>query len=104
MCPLTIHALLHIADSIEMVGPVWTYWAFAMERYCGSLQPAIRSRRYPYASLNRYLVDQAHLVHLKLIYPGLEKKLDFNPTVLTEDGSRTVSIEGCTLSFNTVNP
>ena len=100
MCPLTIHALLHIADSIEMVGPVWAYWAFAMERYCGSLQPAIRSRRHPYASLNRYLVDQAHLVHLKLIYPGLEKRLDFDPT---KDSSRTVSIQGCASSFNTVN-
>ena len=27
-CPLTIHALLHIADSILETGPVWTAWAF----------------------------------------------------------------------------
>lgn len=30
-CPLTVHALLHIADSIEAMGPVWCYWAFPME-------------------------------------------------------------------------
>lgn len=27
-CPVTVHALLHIADSIEEMGPIWTYWAF----------------------------------------------------------------------------
>ena len=26
-CPLTIHALLHIAWGIRVAGPVWTYWA-----------------------------------------------------------------------------
>ncbi|TBU57391.1 hypothetical protein BD310DRAFT_821590, partial [Dichomitus squalens] len=67
-CPLTIHALLHIADSIRDIGPVWAAWAFPMERYCGSLQPAIRSRRFPYASLNRYVLDKARLDHIKLRY------------------------------------
>ncbi|OSD02646.1 hypothetical protein PYCCODRAFT_1367075 [Trametes coccinea BRFM310] len=67
-CPLTIHALLHIADSIIFSGPVWASWAFPMERYCGALQPAIRSRRFPYASLNRYVVDQARLAQIKLVY------------------------------------
>lgn len=67
-CPLTVHALLHIADSIEAAGPVWASWAFPMERYCGSLQPAIRSRRFPYASINRYLVDHTRLQLIKLMY------------------------------------
>ncbi|KAI0770690.1 hypothetical protein C8Q74DRAFT_1202285 [Fomes fomentarius] len=78
-CPLTIHALLHIADSIEKAGPVWASWAFPMERYCGALQPAIRSRRSPYASLNRHLLDRARLTHIKLIYSGLEVKLRLKP-------------------------
>ncbi|KAJ7278027.1 hypothetical protein C8J57DRAFT_1449122 [Mycena rebaudengoi] len=34
VCPLTIHALLHIAPGIIFCGPVWCYWAFLMERYC----------------------------------------------------------------------
>lgn len=46
-CPLTIHALLHIPDGITAIGPVWTYWAFPMERHCNSLLPAIRSRSHP---------------------------------------------------------
>ncbi|KAI0326297.1 hypothetical protein GY45DRAFT_1259252 [Cubamyces sp. BRFM 1775] len=67
-CPLTIHALLHIADSIMAAGPVWTSWAFPMERYCGSLQRSIRSRRFPFASLNRYVLDKARLTQVKHIY------------------------------------
>ncbi|KAL1684480.1 hypothetical protein GGG16DRAFT_68216, partial [Schizophyllum commune] len=43
VCTLNIHALLHIADSIEAMGPVWTYWAFPMERFCGRMQRAVRS-------------------------------------------------------------
>ncbi|KAI0638582.1 hypothetical protein C8Q77DRAFT_1188451 [Trametes polyzona] len=67
-CPLTIHALLHIADSIEAAGPVWAYWAFPVERYCGSLQPAILNRRYPYACINRHIIDRSRLTHIKLVY------------------------------------
>ncbi|TFK82780.1 hypothetical protein K466DRAFT_499707 [Polyporus arcularius HHB13444] len=80
-CPVTIHALLHIADSIVWAGPVWTSWAFPMERYCGSLQGAIRSRRYPYASLNRHVLDRARLTHIKLIY-NLEETLSLKPPSL----------------------
>ncbi len=36
-CPLTIHSLLHIAWGIKVAGPVWTYWAFAMECHCNTL-------------------------------------------------------------------
>ena len=39
-----------------------------MERFCGALQPAIRSRRFPYASLNRYALDLARLTQIKLLY------------------------------------
>ena len=63
-CPVTIHAVLHIADSIEATGPVWCYWAFPMERYCGVLKRAIRSRRFPYASLSRFVFEKAQLAHI----------------------------------------
>ncbi|KAJ7362705.1 hypothetical protein DFH08DRAFT_910807 [Mycena albidolilacea] len=57
VCPLTIHALLHIAAGIKFCGPVWCYWVFPMERFCGSIQPGIWSRRFPWASIDRYLVE-----------------------------------------------
>ena len=63
-CVLTVHALLHLADSIEAVGPVWTYWAFPMERFCGTVQRHIKSRRFPFSSIDRYLVSVTRLEHL----------------------------------------
>ena len=67
-CPLTIHALLHVADSILLSGPVWASWAFPMERYCGILKPAIRSRRFPFAALDHYILDIVRLTQLKVVY------------------------------------
>ncbi|KAI0073761.1 hypothetical protein K474DRAFT_1649089 [Panus rudis PR-1116 ss-1] len=120
-CPVTIHALLHIADSIVAASPVWAYWAFPMERYCGALQPAIRSRRYPYASLNRYVVDHdARMKQIKLrydlqnelsrgtssrdnrvIFPNYETCSLLTPqeTVILTTGQRTQALGGLSTRF-----
>ncbi|GBE87125.1 hypothetical protein SCP_1003720 [Sparassis crispa] len=79
ICPVTIHALLHIADSIETASPVWACWSFPMEHFCGYLQPAIKSRHFPFASIDRYLIDSACLEHIKMLY-GMEKELALKPT------------------------
>jgi hypothetical protein len=68
LCLSTIHALLHIADDIEAMGPVWCYWAFPMERFCGSLLPAIKSRRHPFSSIDARTRDLAALSMIKMIY------------------------------------
>lgn len=65
-CLLTIHALLHVADSIEAVGPAWAYWAFPMERFCGRLQRCIKSRRFPFANIDTFVVADARLKQLGL--------------------------------------
>ena len=68
-CPVTIHALLHIADGIESCGPVWAYWAFPMERYCALLQRAVlNSRRHPYVTLDNFIAEDAMLAQLKMRY------------------------------------
>ena len=67
-CPLTIHALLHIADSIKAIGPVWATWAFPIEHFCGSLLPAVKSRCFPYASLDRHVTEGAQLLQIKLAH------------------------------------
>jgi hypothetical protein len=68
MCPLTIHALLHIADSIENAGPVWTYWAFPMERFCGRLKQAVSSRRFPWSRIDNHVTSIAHLDAIRMCY------------------------------------
>ncbi|KDQ09486.1 hypothetical protein BOTBODRAFT_84773, partial [Botryobasidium botryosum FD-172 SS1] len=60
--------LLHLADSIEACGPAWAYWTYAMERYCGGLQRAIRNRRFPFASLDKRVRDLAQLDQIKTRY------------------------------------
>lgn len=84
-CPVTIHALLHIADSIEASGPVWAYWAFPMERYCASLIPAIRSRRFPFPSIDRYVTEVAQLAQIKVNH-RLHDALSLRPPKLDVSG------------------
>jgi len=67
-CPLTIHALLHIAWGIKVAGPVWTYWAYPMERHCNTLLQAIKSRRRPYASISSFVTATAQLDQIRLMY------------------------------------
>jgi hypothetical protein len=74
-CTLPLHALLHIADDIDAMGPVWAYWAFPMERFCGAIARANKSRRYPYSSINRHVLQVAQLSQIKLTY-GLTEELD----------------------------
>ncbi|RXW22118.1 hypothetical protein EST38_g3746 [Candolleomyces aberdarensis] len=68
LCPLTIHAVLHIPDNIVETGPVWTSWAFPTERFCGRLLPAIRSWRHPFANLDNYVVASSQLNQIKVKY------------------------------------
>ncbi|KAG8870580.1 hypothetical protein FRB98_001528 [Tulasnella sp. 332] len=77
VCTLPIHALLHIAQDIRNMGPMWTYWAFPMERFCGSLLPSIKSRKYPFTSLDHCIQDIAQLDQLKLLY-NLFDELDLS--------------------------
>ncbi|KAG8795320.1 hypothetical protein FRC12_016052 [Ceratobasidium sp. 428] len=51
---MPVHALLHIADNIEQMGPIWCYWNFAMECFCGALVRARESNWFPFSSLNRH--------------------------------------------------
>ena len=67
-CPLTIHALLRIAWGIREAGPVWTYWAYPMERHCNTLLQSVRSRRHPCASISSFVVATAQLDQIRLLY------------------------------------
>ncbi|KAG9085693.1 hypothetical protein FRC06_003492 [Ceratobasidium sp. 370] len=74
-CTLPLHALLHVADDIVAMGLLWACWAFSMERFCGTLIRANKSRWFPYSSLNHYILEVAQLSQIKLIY-GLANELN----------------------------
>ncbi|KAI0646642.1 hypothetical protein C8Q79DRAFT_908784 [Trametes meyenii] len=75
-CLLVVHGLLHIVDDILYAGPGWATWTFFMERFCGHLKRALRSRAYPWSHLDRRVANIAHLAHLRARY-DLEEELDF---------------------------
>ena len=81
--PVSIHALLHIADGIESAGPVWCYWAFAMGHFCGAVGRHVKNRQNPYASLDRRVRDLAQLQTVKLKYGLMDK---FSPKRPIADG------------------
>jgi hypothetical protein len=68
-CPVTVHSLLHVADGIEAAGPVWAYWSFVMEQYCGFLKrDGMRSRWKPYTGLDNRVCHVAQLNITKIRY------------------------------------
>jgi hypothetical protein len=93
-CPLTIHALLHVGWGIRVTGPVWTYWAYPMERHCNTLLQAIKSKRHPYASITSFVSATAQLDQIRLLY-DLYEVLDLDPD---EKESSKLKPDQCTFS------
>lgn len=100
ICTLPIHYLLHIANGIRKSGPVWCSWAFPMERFCGSLLPAVTSRKHPYRSIDRRITELAQLCQIKNLY-DLHDTLDLRSHNTIEQSGK--HIDGCgSLIFDTL--
>lgn len=65
---LTVHVWLHIVDYMEKSGPVWAFWCWVMERFCSRLVRAVTSRKHPYASLNRRILELGTIAAIRSIY------------------------------------
>lgn len=79
-CLITIHAWLHIPDMIRRSGPVWGYWTWVMEWFCGLLSRAVTSRKHPYASLNRWIREIQTLHAVRNMYDLHERLPIHTPT------------------------
>ncbi|KIO27430.1 hypothetical protein M407DRAFT_73261 [Tulasnella calospora MUT 4182] len=64
-CLITVHTWLHLVDFMEQAGPLWGYWCWVMERYCSRLLRAVSSRKHPYASLNRRILETQTLLAIR---------------------------------------
>ena len=100
-CPLTIHALLHIPDQIRWMGPCWTTWAFPIERQCGYFQRSIQSRRNPYVSMDRHLIDLSQLRQIKILYNLTDEQLGKPPGY---PSSQTKRLGDCKSHLGTITP
>ncbi|KAF8596715.1 hypothetical protein BDV93DRAFT_480008, partial [Ceratobasidium sp. AG-I] len=106
-CPVNVHYLLHIADSIEAVGPVWCYWAYPMERFCSFIGSSVKSRRFPYANIARRIRDTAQLRVVKELY-NLHDVITFGRTsastdeILVTETAAADRLPNCTYSYPTI--
>jgi hypothetical protein len=73
-CPVNTHYLLHIADSLEYMGPIWCYWAYPMERFCSFILNSVKSRRYPYANIDERVLNRARLQVILHKYRLIDKE------------------------------
>ncbi|RPD74679.1 hypothetical protein L226DRAFT_463839 [Lentinus tigrinus ALCF2SS1-7] len=80
-CLMVVHGLLHVADDMLFAGPVWGTWTFFMERFCGSLKRALRSRSRPWANLDRRALNIAHANQLLVKYDFEEELLPSHPMI-----------------------
>ena len=100
VCTLPLHALLHITQSIRQCGPVWCYWAFPMERYGGHIvKPGITNYRFPYSSLDQYLLRKTRLHQLGIIY-GITEQLKLGPP----EKEFSPQFQGCQLALFSSTP
>lgn len=83
-CVLVFHAWIHLVDMIENSGPLWAYWTWAMERYCGLLSRAVSSRKHPYSSLNRRILEIQTLHSIRNMY-DLDKRLPIYTTMYASE-------------------
>lgn len=83
-CPVNVHYLLHIADSIEAVGPISCYWAYPMERFCSFIGASVKSRRFPYTNIARRIRDTAQIRVAKELY-DLHNVISFGQTRASTD-------------------
>ena len=98
-CPITVHALLHIVPTIRAMGPVWAYWAFLMEHYCGDILCNVRSQQFPYANINNYVTSCAQLTHITLLY-SLHEKLRLLPPIHHDTDVKLPSCKSLVMLMN----
>ena len=99
VCPLTIHALLHIPDQIRWMGLCWKTWAFPIERQCRDFQCSVQSRRNPYVNMDQHLIDLSQILQIKILYNLTNEQLGKPPKFLS---SQTKRLNNCKSHLGTL--
>lgn len=87
-CKATFHYLLHIAQSIRDCGPPGVFWQFPMERQCGFLGQAVKSRANANRNLSLCILYSTQLHFLAIAYP----LLDFTELVVDREDKAELQI------------
>jgi hypothetical protein len=68
VCRATIHGLLHVADCVEMLGPMWSYAQWTLERMCGLWKPMVMQESNPSRNLSIALVNLTQMHYAKFCF------------------------------------
>lgn len=61
-----VHMLLHFADSVRNLGPLWAHSAFPFEDTNGWLGDLFHGTRDPHKQVNRVHMQHVHIIVVKL--------------------------------------
>ena len=59
LCRYSVHAMLHLSQCLEVVGPCFTFWEFPMERICGEILHQTKSSVLPYGTLIKTIIAKS---------------------------------------------
>jgi len=95
-CTATVHTIIHLPTDLWNCGPVWTHWAFVMEREVQWCKAQIRdSRKEPFAHLSCKELHRKQIRTIMLRF-DLENKLDIRKPVKGDrDSPKGMTYDSC---------
>lgn len=78
-CPLTAHAMIHLASDTRHAGPLSRIWEYVTERFMGRIARSVTSRQYPFSQLAETIKRTEQIKVVALRY-GLEDQLKLERT------------------------
>ena len=102
-CTLTMHGLLHVADNIHACGPVHTTWTFFMERFFGFMKQSLKSKKMPWANLNRQILHREYLNQLSYHYNLKDELGELVRDVADHVGNNAKVYAECMVSLTYLN-
>ena len=79
-CRAVFHALLHVADCVEWLGPMWSYSQWTMERMCGLWVLKVKQKQQADRNLSLALLRDLQLHSLQYVVDTQRMTDDSNPS------------------------
>ncbi len=72
------HNLLHLADEIELWGPLWTFWSFPFESFLGTIKKMPFGTKNPELIISKTLVRNKELPSILKNSPNLQVCISYS--------------------------
>jgi hypothetical protein len=105
-CRAVFHALLHVADCMEWLGPMWSYSQWVVERMFGLWTPKVKQRANPSRNLSLAMLRSSWVSNLRYSADLTTQSSVFGsdssfiPGSMTDDDERTAQSIGMSSLLN----